>query len=105
MLILSLSSVMSTSISYETCLMQQLYKRESFPGPRPRKPDLEMLGTLGRWHHREEEFMPESAKATASYPVSPKRPTAVHPASNLDVAGSPPRVALYAHKLAIPGLF
>lgn len=93
---LSLSSVMGTSVSHETCLMEQLEKRDSFPGPRPRKPDLEMPGTLGR--QQPWEFLPGSATAAASCPVSPKWPTAVHPANNLDVAGSPPGVALHTHK-------
>lgn len=93
---LSLSSVMGTSVSHETCLMEQLEKRDSFPGPRPRKPDLEMPGTLGR--QRPWEFLPGSATAAASCPVSPKWPTAVHPANNLAVAGSPPGVALHTHK-------
>lgn len=93
---LSLSSVMGTSVSHETCLMEQLEKRDSFPGPRPRKPDLEMPGTLGR--QQPWEFLPGSATAAASCPVSPKWPTAVHPANNLAVAGSPPGVALHTHK-------
>lgn len=93
---LSLSSVMGTSVSHETCLMEQLEKRDSFPGPRPRKPDLEMPGTLGR--QQPWEFLPDSATAAASCPVSPKWPMAVHPVNNLDVAGSPPGVALHTHK-------